>query len=156
MYSSLVVANRLLALAREKNQTLTPMQLIKLVYMCHGWMLGLYGRPLIRDEVQAWKFGPVIPQLYRVVRDFRSSPVADMLAVPTREPELDEVAEDIIRQVSEIYGNYDGITLSNMTHQPGTPWAQTWDLHGWGLGISNDLIESHYRSLAQRYGANNG
>lgn len=40
-------------------------------------MLGLYGVPLIRDDVQAWKYGPVIPQVYHAgaVKDYRGRPV---------------------------------------------------------------------------------
>ncbi|WP_131993555.1 type II toxin-antitoxin system antitoxin SocA domain-containing protein [Dokdonella fugitiva] len=40
------------------------MQLLKLVYLCHAWTLGLLGRPLLREEVQAWRYGPVFPALY--------------------------------------------------------------------------------------------
>ncbi len=31
------------------------MQLIKLVYLCHGWTMGLYSRPLI-ENVEAWQY----------------------------------------------------------------------------------------------------
>ena len=34
--------------AREKQQDLTPLQMIKLVYYCHGWQLGIHHEPLIR------------------------------------------------------------------------------------------------------------
>ena len=38
------------------------MQVLKLVYYCHAWMLGLYGRPLIRQPIEAWRYGPVVPE----------------------------------------------------------------------------------------------
>ncbi|MBV9510077.1 MAG: DUF4065 domain-containing protein, partial [Caulobacteraceae bacterium] len=82
MHDSRTVANRFLELARERGQMLTPMQLLKLVYIAHGWMLGLAGRPLIRDEVQAWQYGPVIPPLYNAVRSYRRDPVSQSLAQP--------------------------------------------------------------------------
>src|SRR5437870_2146380 len=43
MHDSRTVANHFLRLAREKGDFLTPMQVLKLVYIAHGWMLGLYG-----------------------------------------------------------------------------------------------------------------
>ena len=57
MFESLTVADGFLELSRERHRALTPMQLLKLVYIAHGWRLGLYGKPLIRDEIQAWQYG---------------------------------------------------------------------------------------------------
>ena len=62
------VANEFIHLAKADGRSLTPLQLIKLTYIAHGWMLTLYGRPLIVDEVEAWKYGPVIPDLYQATR----------------------------------------------------------------------------------------
>jgi uncharacterized phage-associated protein len=55
------VANRFLELAEAEGRSLTPLQLMKLVYIAHGWMLGIHQRPLIKDHIEAWKLGPVIP-----------------------------------------------------------------------------------------------
>ena len=124
MHPSSKIANRLLDLAEAQGVQLTPMKLINLVYLAHGWMLGLCGRPLIRDEVQAWKHGPVIPALYKDVRTFRSGPVVGRLAVSDNGP-LDPDEEDIIRQTFENYARKSAAYLSALTHQSGSPWAQT-------------------------------
>lgn len=50
------VANYMLAVAEKKGMTLTPMQVLKLVYLAHGWSLAWFGRPLIRDDVEAWDY----------------------------------------------------------------------------------------------------
>jgi uncharacterized phage-associated protein len=147
MNSALRVAHHLLELARAAKRELTPMQMLKLVYMCHGWMLGLYGRPLIRDEIQAWKYGPVIPSLYQEVKNFRSNPIAALR--PTGDPALNPLEADLVRQVFEIYGGLDGVSLSHMTHMRGTPWEQTYHPHSWARVISNDLIHSHYAGLSK-------
>lgn len=41
MYDCLLIAKTLLKLAVREDKVLTPMQLIKLVYLSHGWALGL-------------------------------------------------------------------------------------------------------------------
>jgi len=41
MYESLTVADGFLELSRERHRALTPMQLLKLDYIAHGWRLGL-------------------------------------------------------------------------------------------------------------------
>jgi len=56
-----IVADDILYLARQANNPLTPMQVLKLAYIAHGWQLGLHGRPLINEPVEAWKYGPDLP-----------------------------------------------------------------------------------------------
>lgn len=150
MHDSNRIANRLLELATAAGDTLTPMQILKLVYICHGWMLGLYGVPLIRDEVQAWKYGPVIPRLYNSVKAFRDQPVTGPLPVRGDQEPLVPQEENVIRQTYEIYGQKTGPALSRLTHQDGSPWAQTYRDGIAGLVISNDLIEDHYHILASQ------
>ncbi|MGU3399132.1 Panacea domain-containing protein [Brucellaceae bacterium D45D] len=152
MHDSKVIANRLLERASENNDTLTPMQLLKLVYIAHGWMLGLYGRPLIQNEVQAWQYGPVIPTLYNSIRQFRSNPVEGPLPVRKNE-ELDEQETDIVDQVYEIYGHLSGPELSRLTHASGTPWDLTYKPGEFGCVISNDIIEDHYQRRAAETGS---
>jgi len=151
MHDSKVVANRFLKLAHEAGDTLTPMQLLKLVYIAHGWMLGLYGRPLVKDDIQAWQYGPVIPKLYNAVRDYRSQPVQTLIPAP--QEILTPAEEHIIQQTYQLYRHFSGPALSRITHAPDTPWSNTYRAGQFGVVISNDLIEDHYQRLhAQRVG----
>ena len=149
MHSSRTVANRLLALAERHGDTLTPMQLLKLVYIAHGWMLGLYGRPLIKDDVQAWQYGPVIPNLYNAVKGFRSQPVHGPLAAPPGD-DLDASEQSVVDQVYEKYAPMSGPALSRLTHAKGSPWDLTYESDVFGVVIPNDIIEDHYRRLAAK------
>lgn len=148
MADSITVANRFLELAEDADDALTPMQILKLVYIAHGWMLGLYGRPLVSDDIQAWQYGPVIPRLYNAMRHFRSSPVEGPLP-GAKGPSLNSDEESIVRQVYEIYGHLSGPALSRLTHAKGTPWDMTYEPGVFGIGISNDIIEDHYARMAQ-------
>lgn len=146
MYDSRTVANRFLELAAERGEALTPMQLLKLVYIAHGWMLALYHKPLIREQVQAWQYGPVIPELYSEIRFYRGLPISKNIAAPS-EP-VDPAAQSIISQVYERYGRLTGPALSRLTHAENTPWARTYRPGSFGLVIPTDLIEDHYARLA--------
>lgn len=147
MHDSRTIANRFLALARERGDFLTPMQVLKLVYIAHGWMLGLYGRPLIRDDVQAWQYGPVISSLYNALRQYGGGAVTAQVRAPIND-NLDEEEDDVIRQVYSEYGSFSGPALSRLTHAGGTPWALTYVPGEFGTRIPTDLIEDHYRQLA--------
>ena len=58
----------------------TPMHVLKLAYLCHGWMLGVFGRGLIAEPAEAWRYGPVIPTVYHTYKSFRGEPIAVPLA----------------------------------------------------------------------------
>lgn len=146
MHDSRAVANSFLSMAQKAHDTMTPMQVLKLVYIAHGWMLGLYGRPLIKDRIEAWQYGPVIPRLYDEVRRFGSQPVA--FPIGAAQESFTEQEADVIKQVYKLYGQKSGIELSRLTHQSGSPWDQTYEPGSFGLTISNDLIEDHYRQMA--------
>ncbi|MBB4658350.1 Panacea domain-containing protein [Parvularcula dongshanensis] len=148
MHDSLTVANRFLELARKDRHALTPMQLLKLVYIAHGWKLGLTGRALIRDPVEAWQYGPVIPRLYDRLRTYKGAPVTDLLPAPVGD-ELGEEEMPLLEDVYERYGRLDGFDLSKLTHAPGSPWSQVYHDGAFGSVISNDRIQDYYEALSQ-------
>jgi uncharacterized phage-associated protein len=139
------VAEYMLKLAQEDRSPLTPMQVLKLVYIAHGWQLGLHGRPLVCEPIEAWQYGPVIPSLYHKYKRYGSNFIQEF---PSESPTcFDSEEQNIIRQVWQGYGRRSGISLSSLTHEPGTPWAITVQQSVLGAVISNDLIEDHYRRL---------
>ncbi|HWA39593.1 MAG TPA: type II toxin-antitoxin system antitoxin SocA domain-containing protein [Burkholderiales bacterium] len=130
------------------HKSVTPMQLIKLAYIAHGYMLGRHGSPLLDEEVEAWQYGPVVPTLYHAVKAFKSNPIN---AVPGAvDFAFSNEEKAVIDGVANIYGRYNGIVLSAATHKPGTPWHQTWSTFGKNAPISNDLIESFYSELLKQ------
>lgn len=133
--------------AQKGDGDVTPMQLIKLTYIAHGWMLGLTGKVLLDEQVEAWQYGPVIPTLYHAIKHYRSLPVRSL---PAPQVEFTAVERSILDQVVDIYGKFTGIQLSAMTHQPGTPWEISWSRAGKNAAIPNDLIETYYKAKSVR------
>lgn len=146
MHTANQVANRLLELADEAGRSLTPMQLIKLVYLCQGWMLGIKGRPLFKESVEAWAYGPVVRNVYEAARKYRDQPVSKKISED--EVQLDTEEEDIIQQTFDQYGTLPGLALSTLTHKEGSPWSVTYERHGQNAIIPEDLIQTHFHDLA--------
>lgn len=130
------------------DQSVTPMQLIKLVYIAHGYMLGRHGTPLLHEAVEAWQYGPVVPSVYHAVKMFRSSPVTHVPGAIEHDFSASE--REIMEAVAEVYGKINAIQLSSATHKLGTPWRQTWEAFGKNAPISNDLIEAFYGDLMNK------
>ncbi|GAB1260789.1 Panacea domain-containing protein [Aurantivibrio plasticivorans] len=147
-HSALSVAEYVLNKGRESDINFTPMQVIKLVYLCHGWMLGLLGRPLIDEEIEAWRYGPVVPSVYHAVKKYRSEPIPldEKLSIGIETFDSDEKL--IMDQVVNLYKGFNGLQLSQLTHESGTPWSQIWEEFGQNWTIPNGLITKHFSQLA--------
>lgn len=141
--SPFAVANFFLEVAKEEGRHITPMQLLKMVYIAHGWHLGLTGKPLISEDVQAWKYGPVIESIYHAFKGFRDKPITHSVS-PTK-IEHGSSLEPFLRRVWDVYSKYSGGQLSTMTHAAGTPWSQVYKPDILGLIIPNNVIEAHYK-----------
>lgn len=149
---ALTVAQQFLWYAHSHERFLTTMQVLKLVYISHGWMLGLVGCPLIQERVEAWRYGPAIRSVYRQYRGYRGNPIRDV--GKNSSEELHEHQASIIRQTFDIYGQMSGIRLSRRTHQEGSPWSKTWKA---GLRyVPNELIKDYYQERARKAAAESG
>lgn len=151
MADARVVANRLLELAAADGRGLTPMQVLKLVYIAHGWSLGLTGQPLIDQSVEAWQYGPVIPELYKAMKGFGNGSVSGPLPEGwgAHGAELSFAETGLVDQVYRLYGHMSGISLSRITHASNTPWDQTYSPGRFGLEIPERIITEHYQRLSR-------
>lgn len=149
---AIAAAEQLLHVAHERGMGLTPMQVLKLVYISHGWMLGLHRRPLFDENVEVWKYGPVVPCVYRKYKAFRGNPITS--PGKNHEEDMDEPKRNMIGQVFDGYATYTGLQLSELTHQEGSPWDTAWK-GGMDI-IPNDLLQMHYAGLAQDVGVDTG
>lgn len=157
-HSTIAVANYFVGKAHEEGLIITPMKLLKLVYIAHGWALGLYEKPLIGEQVQAWQYGPVIESVYRNFKQYGRQPILRQQKDNPFSSQISTVEDadtkDFLDSVWNAYKKYDGLQLSDLTHRPGTPWDVTWNQKNGsktkGAVISETLIEQHYKQLAEK------
>lgn len=164
-HRAVAIANAFLSFPNAL-ETVTQMQLQKLCYFAHGWSLAISGEPLIADPVEAWAYGPVYRDLYDHTKYFGKEPVSRLITPdddsavrffsrpngrrPPYEAKLGGLEEAIIDQVWKRYSHLSAIRLSELTHQTGTPWYQTYTGKGRNAQIDQSLIRSHYEQLAER------
>ena len=76
-YLAAAVANSFLEIAKSAGEPLDPMKLQKLVYFGHGWHLGYEPGALSVENAQAWRWGPVFPDLYHAIKIWGSGPIME-------------------------------------------------------------------------------
>src|SRR3546814_9253977 len=64
------VANYMLERAESEGRHLTPMKLLKLVYIAYGWSLALLRKKRFDEQFRAWDHGPVVRSLYHEFKYF--------------------------------------------------------------------------------------
>lgn len=146
MYSSFDIAKEILSLAKKEKKPIEPMKLLKLAYIIHGWYLGFKDKPLINSKIQAWQHGPVIPELYHVIKRFGYLPVNKETIDLYSEKELNIEDKKFVEIIWNAYKNYSGLELSTKTHKKNTPWAQVYD-GSHNKVINNEIIEDYYKNL---------
>ena len=148
MYDARQIANWFVERAKRESYNLTIMQLLKLVYISHGWHLEMRRSPLIANKIEAWKFGPVIPDVYSA---FRRQGVEVVNPVPNFPPVLAPSDERLLEQIYSSYGKLSAERLSDMTHVNGGPWEIATKRFGYFAPITDDVIEAHYRQLRKAH-----
>lgn len=146
MNDAKTIADEMLRIGKENKKTLTPLQLMKLVYIAHGWSLGLDRGNLYSDQIEAWRYGPIIPELYNITKKYGRDPIpVELVGIGPSMVDLNTSA--FLRNVFSKYGHLSGLQLSNLTHKSGTPWDIVCKSGECNSTIPNDLISGHYRRL---------
>ncbi len=143
-------------LAYYKHRTiLNKTQMQKLLFMCYGVYLSKHDSPLFVDDTpKAWPFGPVFPRTYKryvemVPRDLSREEKSAFLKDK-------DTLVDITRIVDTYYA-CSANTLSEWSHQPGSPWAQTVFSDGgngvtWNKVIEPEVIRRYFSGEQWRQG----
>lgn len=150
-HSAVEIANEFL-LRRASPTWPQQMQLQKLTYIANGWNLAISNAPLVDEIPQAWDNGPVYWSLWRHVKDYGySGPNCELIGPfggPVIRAHLSPNETDIINHVWGKYGNLSAAQLSDMTHEPGTPWTTAYMKRGRNSELDIDEIRQHYVNLA--------
>lgn len=128
----------------------SPLRLQKLLYYCQGWYLGLLGSPLFRQPVEAWKYGPVVDDVYRQFAGRREPILPDQAGEPS-EP-LPEHVRALVRMVWQEYAKYTPGELVDQTHAE-PAWADARaglpaDAHS-SAELSHDTMRAFFRTLVR-------
>lgn len=143
-YSPTTIANYFIK--NHKSNNMTPMKVIKLTYLSYCWYLALTKtKKLLNEKAVAWDFGPVFPSLYQSIKYYGKSSIQREIPTHTKE-EIQTEDIEFLDRIWLMYGKYDGVYLSALTHKMETPWQKVY-CRGCNSEINDEDILEHYSSM---------
>ena len=101
---------------------ITNLKLNKLVYYTQVESLRCYGEALFCDDIEAWQYGPVVPEVYSVYKRFGRERIPREAAVDL----LPKYAEEIVCTVASTYGKLTAFDLVSLSHRTGGAWERVY------------------------------
>ena len=142
------VANLVIAMALREGNPVTAPEVMNIVYMAHGTMLGVHHRPMLRQEIEAWQEGPTAPELRRSLAGYQGRPVTAPMNAD-RET-YDEYEERAVRAAWELHKRMGSRRMGEMVTAPGSPWHRKWtNTKNASAVIPQRDIEAFYAGMAR-------
>ena len=125
----------------QEHGPMTGMKLQKLVYYSQAWSIVWDDDELFPEEIEAWKNGPVVRELWDAHRgQFRVSEIQNGDA-----DRLDADEMETVDLVLKFYGDKSAQWLSDLTHME-DPWKDAWE-SGPNSVITKEALAEYYSSI---------
>jgi uncharacterized phage-associated protein len=105
-----------------RERSMTNMKVQKLLYYTQSLHLALQDEVLFDQEIQAWRYGPVCPPVYKFYCKFE----AQQLPVPDQKDFINSFSMEqrhLLEEVWMHFGEHNAFMLSDMTHAE-FPWKK--------------------------------
>lgn len=147
------VANYFISKANSIGIKIPNGQLQNMTYLAHFIYLGVYNKPLFKEDIMSWDFGPVVVNLYDYLRKYGSNNVKEIIeedlgsVVFSREgvQVLEKVWTTFYMDYFIKFGHNAELELRKLITQENSPWDISFNQNK-----DRYSIISH-RSLAKHY-----
>ena len=123
----------------EAGDSMTNLQLQKLLYYAQGFHLAIHNGPLFDEPIYAWAHGPVVRPVYQEYREYGAGtiPIPDDVDFSVFTSEQSKLLDDVYQS----YGQFSGWRLREMTHDE-PPWKDTPS----NQQITRDQLQEYFKT----------
>lgn len=125
MYNVIDVAKYIILYCKRNGYSISNLKLQKLLYFVQAQFLVTYGFPAFNEDIEAWDFGPVVPEAYHYFKMWGSSEIPSIVAKDAeRKIRMDHQSamDDVLDQCAYFSATY----LVELTHKQ-RPWQDYYD-----------------------------
>lgn len=145
-----------LALALLKNsdddivEYTSRLKLLKLLYYIQGYHLAMFNAPLFNDKMEAWLHGPVVPSVYKWVKDMTDEKLQNQAMDNEQIGALNLHPQQtkLISEVLNIYNKYSAYGLRDKTHTE-MPWLSVYEKDK-NNEITLDSLKNFFTPLVEK------
>jgi len=139
MHTALEIAQYIINKCINSGNPVSNLQLQKILYYVQGeYMKKKNGEPLFEDRMEAWQYGPVIPNVYYNYNCHSSSSIV----VKQNDVELEEFESQIIDPIISEKSIYSAWSLVEKTHSE-KPWNSSYE-EGKKNEITNECLRKYF------------
>lgn len=110
---------------------MTNLRLNKSLYFMQGFSYVKFGKPCFGDDIEAWTYGPVVPEVYLPRKIYEGNVLPDGAPpdykAPAVSPELVEPLQELVRDYLDWSKNMSSVELVSITQKHGSPWFNVWN-----------------------------
>ena len=121
MVKALEVAKYIVQEALHRESPVSNLKLQKLLYFVQGVSLALNNVPALEDKIVAWKYGPVVEDVYYAYSMYGANDIIIPFEVDL---DLAEELKDVVKLVLDELLEFSAIELVKETHVVGSPWSE--------------------------------
>lgn len=156
MYDVLDICRYVVNYSNDKQYGISNLKLQKLLYFIQVVFLIEKGRACFRESIEAWDFGPVVPEAYQEFKQFGSSNIPkidsyilfstaniwDAIRVEYNDSIIEDEDKKLINDVIDRLSVYSATDLVQITHNQ-TPWSEAYVPH-MNREITIEAIRSYF------------
>ena len=127
MYTATAVAKYVINRCNVRNSPITNLKLQKILYYIQGYFFKYLGEAAFDDDIESWRYGPVVPSVYYEYCSYVSSEILVNYDLDDDVQEMYKNKNDckIINRVVDACETFSAIALVNKTHQE-APWKDSY------------------------------
>ena len=159
----LAVCNYIVGLDHKQHRfspKLSNMALQKLLYFAEGQSLAESGRSLFDARIEAWDYGPVVPDAYHAFKDYGADVIDEPASTLVRDenyswrwvtPEIPRTRStqqqrDLLERIWQKLGRLSGVELMRASHQAHSPWTEIYGTQPRSAEIPRPLMKSYFEA----------
>lgn len=156
MYDVLDICRYAINYSNKKNYGISNLKLQKILYFIQAYFLLQTHKPCFRENIEAWDFGPVVPEAYHEYKQYGSGDIPTVKSYLQFDSDdiwnVERVAYDdtliktedkeLINSVIDKFADYSATDLVSITHNQ-APWKDAYNPYGNHI-ISNESIRRYF------------
>lgn len=158
MYNALDIARYIINYSNKNNYSISNLKLQKLLYFTQGFFLSIKDEACFSNKIEAWDFGPVIPEAYHTFKEFGANNIPEIKeyfefddkdfwnskTIQYNDAIIQEEDKLLVNNVLETLKGVSATSLVKMTHAQ-YPWKDVYDRGSKNIEITQNSIKKYFK-----------